>query len=280
MSDRTCSVEGCDSTVLARGWCQMHYMRWRLHGDPGPATRKRRPTGSFGECATEGCTGQARRNGLCNSCSAKMRRVQAGGCTVAGCTGRANARGLCGKHYEQVRNGTLDHPAAAEILRDTPCSVGGCERPAYARGFCVMHLQRYRVNGDPGEAVPRRAVYKPGQTCATEGCTRPPRWRGYCGSHARRLRKYGTTNDELATMLASQQNRCAICRSREPGGSGDWHIDHDHVTGQVRGLLCSMCNLAIGLLKDDPKTIRAALGYVEHHRQTRLFGPQAQNRET
>jgi hypothetical protein len=47
-------------------------------------------------------------------------------------------------------------------------------------------------------------------------------------------------------------------------------VDHDHVSGHVRGLLCSHCNRAIGLLSDDPKVIEAAASYVRKNRQMKL----------
>jgi hypothetical protein len=89
----------------------------------------------------------------------------------------------------------------------------------------------------------------------------------------RRFRRFGITEAELDALLAAQKNCCAICKSAKPYGSGDWAIDHDHVTGQVRGLLCSKCNLALGLLGDNPKVIASALRYVNRHRQMPLFGP-------
>lgn len=273
MADRICSVEGCTTPTLARGLCQLHYTRVRSTGDPGPAGRIRRLPGTLGPCATEGCEHHARRNGLCDSCSAKARRAGMGSCTISGCTGRADARGLCGKHYQQVRNGTLSHPLAAEILRETPCIIDGCEQPIYARGLCNMHWSRNWRVGDPGEAQRRKVRWEPGQLCAIDGCKRPPRWGAYCQSHARRFRRFGITETELTALLARQKNRCAVCRSDKPYGSGDWAVDHDHVTGQVRGLLCSKCNLALGLLGDDPKVIAAALRYVNRHRQMQLFGP-------
>jgi hypothetical protein len=277
MPERTCSIVDCDTKVLARGWCQMHYMRWRSTGDPGPAARLRRPAGSFGKCAADDCANQARRNGLCSSCSAKARRTKAGSCTINGCPGRADARGLCGKHYQDVRNGHLDHPAAAEILRDQPCAVEDCSGAAYARGFCNMHWGRYHRNGEPGEAARRKLHYEPGQTCAIATCPRPARWAGYCASHCRRFRRVGITEAEVAALLTAQRGRCAICKSLEPTGSGDWHIDHDHTCcpgkrscGKcVRGLLCSRCNVGIGCLQDDPKVIAAALRYIKHHRQAK-----------
>lgn len=86
----------------------------------------------------------------------------------------------------------------------------------------------------------------------------------------RRLKKtFGIDAREWDRLLEVQGGRCAICRTSD-SGEKQWHVDHDHVTGQVRGLLCSSCNLGIGLLQDDPTILRAALRYVERNRQTVL----------
>lgn len=78
--------------------------------------------------------------------------------------------------------------------------------------------------------------------------------------------KYGLTKKAFLALLKSQGGRCAICRTKEPGGRGAWHIDHDHATGKNRGLLCSGCNRGIGLMGDDPERLRAAADYIESHR--------------
>lgn len=74
-------------------------------------------------------------------------------------------------------------------------------------------------------------------------------------------RRYGLSPTIYETLKKAQNHACAICG----GGSGsrDWHIDHDHKTGEIRGLLCHGCNVAIGLLNDDPHQLRAALNYLE-----------------
>lgn len=70
-------------------------------------------------------------------------------------------------------------------------------------------------------------------------------------------RRYGLTEAALAALAEAQEGRCAICSSL-------WEVvDHDHVSGAVRGLLCHPCNAAIGLLKDDGGRMRAAADYVE-----------------
>jgi len=70
------------------------------------------------------------------------------------------------------------------------------------------------------------------------------------------------TPEQYAALLARQEGRCAICQTDQPGGKGSWHVDHDHATGGVRGLLCSQCNLMLGHARDDPARLRAALEYL------------------
>lgn len=81
------------------------------------------------------------------------------------------------------------------------------------------------------------------------------------------LRKnYGLSGDDFEAMLAEQAGACAICRL-EPDGrhsrSHVLHVDHDHETGAVRGLLCSECNRGLGAFGDNPERLRAALTYLE-----------------
>jgi hypothetical protein len=55
---------------------------------------------------------------------------------------------------------------------------------------------------------------------------------------------------------------CECCGRREPRGQGRWHLDHDHITGEFRGWLCSTCNTGIGHLGDTIDAIKAALKYL------------------
>lgn len=78
------------------------------------------------------------------------------------------------------------------------------------------------------------------------------------------LKKYGVTPEFYDELLESQNGKCAICESSDPSGRGTrFHLDHNHETGKVRGLLCSKCNTGIGLLKDSKEIIRKALIYLE-----------------
>lgn len=68
-----------------------------------------------------------------------------------------------------------------------------------------------------------------------------------------RMRELGLTPDEFAARLEAQGGVCAICRSRDVnlGPGGRLMIDHDHVTGRVRGLLCGACNTWLGVMGDN-----------------------------
>ena len=74
--------------------------------------------------------------------------------------------------------------------------------------------------------------------------------------------KYGITMKEYDRLFFLQKGRCAICPTTLERDR-DTHVDHDHNTGKVRGLLCGPCNRAIGLLQDDPQRCKNAATYLE-----------------
>jgi Autographiviridae endonuclease VII len=73
------------------------------------------------------------------------------------------------------------------------------------------------------------------------------------------LKRYGISLAEYDALLAKQNGACAICRRRS---TRMLCVDHCHVTGMVRGLLCHECNAALGYLKDDQASLVAALAYL------------------
>lgn len=152
------------------------------------------------------------------------------------------------------------------------CSVDGCEMIASRKGdLCTAHYQRVRAYGttDPVRAK-----------CAECGAaTRMPPsenrvtlcvdhrsitfWRKHNPEQAKvnrereRARLYGLTVEEMRSLLA--RDRCDICGTSEPGGRGDWHVDHDHKTGRARGVLCMSCNHAVGKFEKHSDAIMAYL---------------------
>ena len=87
-------------------------------------------------------------------------------------------------------------------------------------------------------------------------------------------RKYGITLEEYYAMLEQQNNKCAICGNEETSKRRDTlrllSVDHDHVTGKVRGLLCNGCNQLIGYFKEDISLLYSAMqgmiAYINKHR--------------
>jgi len=86
------------------------------------------------------------------------------------------------------------------------------------------------------------------------------------GREARLKRLYGLSLDAYSALLASQGGRCKICGSTEAKGRWkQFHVDHCHKDGHVRGILCNRCNTMLGMIDDDPAALRAALKYLEEN---------------
>lgn len=135
-NNRKCSVEGCENHGdIRKGLCNMHYRRWRRHGDPlggGPRLEK----GEFVPPQSDLTP-----------------------CTVVGCEKAIRALGYCAAHHGRFKKygdplggGPLRKPFHEQGLE--PCSVDGCDRKAVTRGLCSAHYQRWRRDGDATLAGP------------------------------------------------------------------------------------------------------------------------------
>ena len=89
----------------------------------------------------------------------------------------------------------------------------------------------------------------------------PERFRRHCKASVLK-RYYGLTLEDYARMWVFQGGRCKIC-GQEPAKYGDLHVDHDHRTGKVRGLLCRTCNWMLGSARDKPDTLIAGAKYLK-----------------
>lgn len=87
------------------------------------------------------------------------------------------------------------------------------------------------------------------------------------------MKKYGLTYEQHQEMFRAQGGACSICGTlfdvafvgHAKGKSNKAHVDHDHVSGKVRGLLCTQCNTALGLFKDNSANLAKAIVYLEKH---------------
>ncbi len=80
-----------------------------------------------------------------------------------------------------------------------------------------------------------------------------------------RLRyRHGISMEQYEQMLEEQKHLCAICQKYPAKNlKNPWHVDHDHATGKVRGILCHSCNTALGNFNDDPEILQRALDYLQ-----------------
>lgn len=86
------------------------------------------------------------------------------------------------------------------------------------------------------------------------------------------LRFYNLTPNILKHMLVAQDHKCANLACQKPFHSWPWlsrelapQVDHDHKTGRIRGLLCLGCNLALGLVADDPGRLVGLSDYLKEN---------------
>jgi len=77
---------------------------------------------------------------------------------------------------------------------------------------------------------------------------------------------YNLSVEAYEVMFQIQNGRCAICGKTVEDNGRRLAVDHDHVSGKVRGLLCVNCNQGIGRLQDDSELIRKAADYLDKHK--------------
>jgi hypothetical protein len=75
--------------------------------------------------------------------------------------------------------------------------------------------------------------------------------------------RYGISVEQYKELLVQQDGKCAICKSPHSKVTGrNFHVDHCHTTGNIRGILCHHCNTALGAFNDDINMLTEALYYL------------------
>jgi hypothetical protein len=129
---------------------------------------------------------------------------------------------------------------------------------------CNLAAKKRRYEADPATEIARVKKWQQENAERLNAYRRahnatPERKRALRSGYYRRT--YGLTADEVDDMLAAQGGVCAICKER-PEVEARMHVDHEHCTGTIRGVLCSRCNHAIGLLREDPVLFARAADYL------------------
>ncbi len=85
-------------------------------------------------------------------------------------------------------------------------------------------------------------------------------------NHRSRLNKHKLTETQFESMMTFQQGHCALCPAKVANKKGGrLYIDHDHITGRVRGLLCTACNFILGYFEKDRDWNSKAEDYLKRN---------------
>jgi hypothetical protein len=140
--------------------------------------------------------------------------------------------------------------------------------PCYKCGK-VRSIRKSAISSFCRTCLPGR---KPNQNCSKCGTVIEPSRRHpgkcrpcylasakYYQAQSYHHRLYGISRVEFNDLFLSQEGKCRICQRK----MNRPHTDHDHVSGRVRGLLCSTCNTGLGSFGDMPEVLRRAADYLE-----------------
>jgi hypothetical protein len=174
-------------------------------------------------------------------------------------------------HYArvQIHGSPADPPSRRK--QALVCTVESCDKPTRAREMCSTHYKRFMTWGSTDHRpVPRLKYCRhckqklPGEkfSMSERVCLDcHPAYRQEM--NARRLSRASGVQKSAAALRARQGGRCAICGVLEADAPrGRLHLDHDHGSLAVRGLLCGNCNAGLGQFKDDPNRLLAAIEYL------------------
>jgi hypothetical protein len=133
-------------------------------------------------------------------------------------------------------------------------------RPECKAGTNAVRLQRYRLNRDQG--IARVRAWQRAHPERVRARRENNRNRTNAKPREIHLRnKFGLTPAQYDDILEAQGGVCALCDAPPTQGIS-LHVDHDHRTGEIRGLLCVRCNNALGVFREHPDLLRRAARYV------------------
>ncbi len=169
-------------------------------------------------------------------------------CSRSDCDRKHYAKGFCQPHYYRAKNGASVEQMAAPIAdrapSGAPTTCRHTDRKNYAHGLC--HPCYQTIHNKPWRARNRAKL-----------------------AMGARARRHGMAPAELEAIWERQAGKCANPRC---GATFELYfsdhrnglqIDHDHLTGSVRGLLCKPCNTALGHINDDADRLLGLIEYIQ-----------------
>lgn len=241
----------------------MHYDRWIRSGRVGvgpSAPLKRRAKGEV--CTVDDCANAVRCKGVCESHYKVMLK---GACPQCGNPKTAKAERCWDCHWDARRT----------IPTSKACTKCETEKPIDEFGWRVKengHTAPYSwCKACEKDYRAKRAEALRSDPVAWEASKARRRAQKGSGDPERRFwaavrssaRMLGLDVEDVVVHIQRVGHLCEVCGHSPEPGERRLALDHDHATGRFRGLLCSRCNFAIGMLRDDPERCRAAADYLE-----------------
>lgn len=124
--------------------------------------------------------------------------------------------------------------------------------------MCSKHAYRMKTYGDPQMV---RFPRSKDRSCLVPDCQEEFEAKGLCRRHYNIVKKTEIDIDEYIKKIVSSDGVCAICNQKCSHGK-HLSLDHDHDTGEFRGMLCAPCNMALGGFRDDPDILASAIMYL------------------
>lgn len=197
---------------------------------------KRKALDSFENCTSS--KGVSYYRNKCRECRLQLRKEQRASkdiCIVKFCESRQQAQNLCNKHYLRKRNtGSVFLSWEVEDPNFKKCK--DCLK--------VKPIEDFGKNRLTCKICHQKLYIKP-----------------------YRLKKdYGITENDLEELFIAQNYLCDICKVDHSTLKKGLEIDHCHTNGDIRGLLCSRCNLFLGRINDDIEILKNAIFYLEKNK--------------
>lgn len=253
-----------DLKPVARGLCNACYSRWRKTG-----TTEYQRWGKRSVCQIKDCGKRAVSHGLCDT---HRKRLERHGHTEQT---RSDSWGAKEKHpllnaWRHLRRFRSIQRVCSEWQDDFLQFIADVgERPSPKHK--LFAADETKPIGPRNFVWKRSLIEKvPGEDERTylarwQRASRSIRKEAHRGYDLKK--NYGMNREEYAALVIAQDGECAICGEQETtvirGKTISLAVDHDHVTGKIRGLLCINCNRALGMFKDDPKRLRKAIRYLK-----------------
>ena len=184
-------------------------------------------------------------------------------CNEEDCVRSARCRGWCQVHYMKQRKAGL-------IPGQPTCQAVDCKSKVYSRGVCQRHWRqglgtKQHPVENQHEVTEIDAKTKHG-VCSICGpvelWTSGKRYKCKTGEQSKQRRRHlkQLTQSEDTQLVARAAGKCELC-----GGvsARALHMDHNHLTGKIRGFLCHNCNLGLGLFKDNVDVLTRAIIWIQ-----------------